>query len=593
MHSLKLPKISLNAVCLVQIASFAMFGLLVAGCKKQEANGAAGSKTPHQKPSQPTATEKQPDQQLQEPIGLLFTDVTDSSNIDFEHFYDGQGGYYIAEPIASGIVSFDFDNDGRCDIYFLNGHTLPAPQATDPTNQLFRNAGGFHFSKVPQATHDARVRFSVGAAAADFNQDGFEDLFVNNVGENSLYLNLGDGTFAEVAAESGVPMLDQCGAGVAFADLNGDTHLDLFIGNYVVDPIKENIPRTTDGFRSYPGPLDFAPAADVILLNNADGTFRDHTEESGISKFASTTMGLASWDFDQDGDLDVIVMNDVDANSLLQNDGTARFTNVAIEFGVAFSYDAQRNGNMGVELGDFNRDGLLDVFSTTYSNDLPVLYQATPEHMFLDVAVRTKAGTKLGPHANWGTAFSDFDLDGDDDLFVANGHTDPSVGKWAFNTSWKVKNTLLENVEGSFREIGNGGSGLAPVESSRGVCVEDFDNDGDADIVVLNALAKPTVLRNDSTRLGESISIRLIDPRGIRDGTGCVVSAHYADGQVNARVCLSGRGYQSGYGRNLLFGASRKNPLTHFEVKWPDGELTHHPASRNLQQKTVITRESN
>lgn len=512
------------------------------------------------------------------------TDVTELSEIDFKHYYDGHGQRYIIEAVAGGIASFDYDLDGRVDIYFTNGADLPSSQTSAAAldarpqqpvaeaNALYRNLGDWKFYDAAATSLTADTSFSMGAVAADFDNDGFTDLFVNNFGPNRLYRNNGDGTFSDVSQTAGVAGQNQLGAGACFVDIDSDGLLDLYVGNYVKSPIEENRTRTVDGFPSYPGPLDFQPESDLLYYNLGDGTFGDISVRSGISAVATTSMGVIAADLDNDGDADIVVVNDVERNLLFENDGSGNFSEVGIQRGIAFSGDGNRNGNMGIDSADFNGDGWLDLFTTTFSNDLPVLYRNDGHGNFSDVTNATGAGSGMFPHANWGTVFVDLDLDGYRDLFIANGHTDPNVHRWAFSTHWKVANSVLRNVGGTqFKDVSaNSGSGLAPVQSSRGVAAEDFDNDGDVDLVVLNALAAPTLIRNDSETRNHWLQVMLIGRTACRDATGARVIVESERGLAHAEV-HSGGGYQSSFGRRLTFGLGDVARVDRLTVRWPDG----------------------
>lgn len=506
---------------------------------------------------------------------INLVDVSDSSQIDFVHFYDGHGAWYIVEAVASGLASFDYDRDGLTDIYFLNGAAVHQDVPSMLPNQLYRNRGNMRFSEVTQSSGVGDTRFSLGVATADYDNDGFADIYVNNFGRNRLYRNNGDGTFTDATAVAGVSCAEELGAGVCFLDADGDGALDLYVGNYVKDPVINNSVRTTDGFRAYPGPLDFEPERDYYFRNRGDGTFADESTESGVATVATTSMGVIAVDVDDDGDMDILVANDVERNLLWLNDGQGNFTEVGIQSGIAFSFEARRNGNMGIDAGDFDQDGHLDIFSTTFHNEFPVLYQNDGFGNFMDVTLATGTGKGLKPHANWGTAFADLENDGDLDLVLANGDTDPNVGRWSFNTAWKLPNTVFENRgDGRFENISeNCGSGLLPVESSRGLVAEDFDNDGDIDLIVLNSLAASTVIRNDSTPSGSWLQVELIGVEASRDATGAMVNL-LVDGKTLVQQVHSGRGYQSGFGQRLHFGLGSADSVDQLRVRWSTGKQT-------------------
>lgn len=517
---------------------------------------------------------------------INLTDITAQSQINFVHNYDGHGEKFIVEEVAGGIGSLDFDLDGWIDVYFLNGASIPLEPDSSPSNALFRNLGGMRFVDVTSESHTGDILFSMGVAIADYNRDGFPDIFVTNFGQNMLYKNNGDGTFEDTTMSAKLVVTNQLGSGACFLDADRDGLLDLYVGNYVKSPVEKNVKRTTEGFPSYPGPLDFQTEPDWFFHNEGDGTFSDQTTKVGLSAYSSTSMGVISADFDDDGDPDLLVVNDVDRNLLFENDGTGRFEEVGILRGVAFSFDGRRNGNMGVDCADYNGDGKLDFFVTTFSNELPVLYKNDGSGNFEDVTIESGAGAGLLPHANWGNAFFDVENDGDQDLIVANGHTDPNVSQWAYTTSWKVKNTMLLNLgTGRFKDISPYcGSGLKAVESSRGLVVEDFDNDGDVDVIILNALAGPTVIRNDS-RVGFNwLQLELKGKSACRDGTGSRVTIELMNKQLIQEV-HSGRGYQSSYGQRLCFGLGEATQVPKLRVRWSDGAIEEF---ENIQSNQLL-----
>lgn len=535
--------------------------VLGAGCNESRRSPGAPAKKTKNESSAPSF-----------PIRL--TDCTEQSGISFVHHYDLAGERYIMETVGSGMSSFDFDSDGWIDVYFLNGSSIPSDPKDVSPNELYRNLGELRFQNVTSLAGCGAEEFGMGSVAADYNNDGFADLFVNNFGANKLYRNNGDGTFSEMAMEAGVVLTDRFGSGATFFDANRDGNLDLYVANYVKSPIESHVQRTTDGYPSYPGPSDFHGENDVFFLSLGDGTFQDHTVAAGMSNVALTSMGVIAADLDDDGDDDLLVVNDVDRNLLFQNDGNGTFIETGVLSGIAFNKEGRRNGNMGVDVGDYNGDGHLDVYTTTFSNENPVLYRNDGQSNFQDATQETGAGKDLFPHANWGLAFLDLENDRDKDLFVANGHTDPQVGSWSFTTSWKVANTVFaNNGNGKFSNITPlCGSGLAPVESSRGLVVEDFDNDGDQDLIVSNSLAKPTVIRNDSSQRGHWLQIQLIGWKNARDGVGARVSIRTTNGSQIDQV-VSGRGYQSSFGNRLHFGLGTDTKVSEVVVRWMDGTI--------------------
>ncbi len=515
---------------------------------------------------------------------VVLTDYSSESGLNFKHSYDGHGNKYILEALASGMATIDYDRDGLMDVYFLNGASIGMPMAPLLPNALYRNLGNFKFASVTEWSGADDRNFSTGVAVADYDNDGFSDIFVNNYGADSLFRNNGDGTFSDVTETAKVSRLE-LGAGACFLDADGDGLLDLYASNYVRAPVEKNVKRTTEGNSIYPGPLDFEPENDFFFHNEGDGTFADWTRESGISEIRTTSMGVIASDVDNDGDSDVIVVNDLDRNLLLLNGGKGNFTEVGIQRGVAFSFDGRRNGNMGVDAADIDNNGSIELYTTTFSNEFPVLYRNDGAGNFSDVTVATGAGGRMKPHANWGTSFFDAENDGDKDLFVANGHVDTNVHLWIKNTAWKVANSFLLNIDGRFKDVSSTvGSGLLPVESSRGNVAEDLDNDGDIDLVVLNSSTTPTVIKNDTASSNNWLQIQLVGRTACRDATGSRVQV-FLDGKTLTDEVHSGRGYQSSYGQRLSFGLGMATSAPKIEIRWSDGkteELTKVPANQLL-----------
>ncbi len=507
---------------------------------------------------------------------IVLADYSSDSQLDFKHHYDGHGEKYIIEALGGGIASMDYDGDGLLDIYFLNGASLRSGSPSDTfaesfPNALYRNVGGFRFQSVTDFSGTDDRNFSTGVAVADYNNDGFPDIFVNNSGPDRLYCNNGDGTFSDATAVANVSK-GELGAGACFVDVDGDALLDLYVANYVKAPIEKNVKRTTDGNARYPGPLDFEPERDYLFRNQGDGSFVDISAASGVADLATTSMGVVATDIDNDGDSDIVVVNDLDRNLLWENDGKGKFTEVGIQRGIAFSFDGRRNGNMGIDAADFDNNGSIDLYTTTFSNEFPVLYRNDGTGSFVDATLATGAGGKMKPHANWGTSFMDVENDGDKDLFIANGHVDPNVQRWAFNTAWKVANSFLLNENGKFQDISaSAGSGLLPVESSRGNIADDLDNDGDIDLVVMNSLTTPTVIKNNTPTSNHWLQIQLHGRSACRDATATRVEV-MLDGKTLVDEVHSGRGYQSSYGQRLSFGLGKTTIVPKIKVKWSDGK---------------------
>ncbi len=457
------------------------------------------------------------------PCPIRLTDVTQETGISFQHTHGGSGLRYIVEYIASGLALLDYDQDGDVDIYFLSGAPLRGTQVdVRPRNALYRNDGSFHFTDVTTQAGVGDAGHGLGVAAADYDNDGDIDLYVNNFGPNVLYRNNGDGTFTDVAKQAGVVNGNKVGAGVCFLDIDKDGLLDLYVANYVRFSYDTHTVHVTRGIPVYPSPLEYKGDPDTLFRNLGNGMFKDVSRECGIAAHSGTGMGMVCADYDNDGDTDVLVGNDVMSNFLFQNDGTGKFEEVAIYSGTALDANGNPHGSMGVGCGDYDNDGLLDFFITSYGGEWATLYRNLGDSLFADVTRVTGAGQGTYPHVTWGNGFVDFDNDGDRDLFLACGHLNDNIGLRNDTTTYRTANILQMNTgDGRFTSVSDAcGTGMQVKESSRGVGFDDLDNDGDVDIVILNSCARPTILRNDSRTENHWLQIRLQGTKSNRDAVG-------------------------------------------------------------------------
>lgn len=503
---------------------------------------------------------------------IRMTDVTAQSGITFRHTHGGSGQAFIVEGVVGGLALFDYDGDGLVDIYFTNGKPLRGTQSdTLPRDSLYRNNGDWTFTDVTEQAGVGDVGHGMGVTAADYDDDGDQDLYLSQFGPNVLYRNNGDGTFNDVTLKAGVDRGDKVGAGTCFLDFDNDGNLDLYAGNYIDFNYDNHVPIVVGMHRFHAGPRYYKPVPDTLLRSSGDGTFIDVSQSSGIGQVAGPSMGMVCLDFDDDGDTDVFICNDEAANFLFQNDGRGHFEEAALAAGVAFDFYGKANSSMGVDCGDYDNDGRLDLFMTDYQAEMPVLYHNLGDGFFEDATSAAAISPDLFPHVNWGSGLVDFDHDGDRDLFIACGHFD-HIEHIDDRTSFKVRNFLLaSDGQGSFADVSREcGSGLQPVESSRGAGFDDLDNDGDVDAVVLNVESVPTVIRNDSRTDGHWTQIRLRRVGGNRDAVGARVKVVAGD-LVQVAEVHAGRAYQSHFGTRLHFGLGPRERIDRIEVRWPGG----------------------
>ncbi len=510
--------------------------------------------------------------ELRGETAIRMTDVTAESGIAFHHHHGGDGQGYIVEGVVGGMALFDFDGDGLIDVYFLNGAPLEGTVAESvPRNALYRNNGDGTFADVTEQAGVGDAGHGLGVTVGDYNNNGFQDIYVSNFGPNVLYRNNGDGTFTDVTQAAGVGNGDLVGAGAAFLDADGDGTLDLFASNYIDFTYENHVPLPMGPFFFQASPQYYRPLPDTLFRNNGDGTFTDVSEPSGIGAVAGPGMGVVAFDYNGNGHTDIFVCNDGAANFLFENDGQGHFREVAMYAGLAYDFLGRSNSSMGADCADYDNDGRLDLFMTNFASEMPVLYRNLGEGFFMDSTNAARVDQGLFPHVTWGTGFADFDNDGHRDLFVACGHFDP-IEHVDSRTAFRVANFLLRNAgDGTFADVSaRAGSGLAVVESSRGVGLDDLTNDGRVDAVVLNSNAPPTVIRNETDSGNHWLQINLRGVTASRDGVGARVTVVAGDLTQVAEV-HSGRGYQSHYGSRLHFGLGDRDRVDRVEVGWIGG----------------------
>jgi hypothetical protein len=501
-------------------------------------------------------------------------DVTRESGIAFRHTDGSSGSRYILEAMSAGLALFDYDGDALLDVYFVNGAPLRGATADiPPADALYRNLGQNRFVEVTRESATGDPSFGMGIAAGDYDNDGFPDIFVNNYGRNMLYRNNGDGTFADATDAAGVAGNPRfVGAGACFLDIEGDGDLDLHVGRYLEFSYDMHVNRIIDGLPSYPSPRDFHAVPDTLYRNNGDGTFADISVESGVARQAGTTMGMVACDVDKDGDTDIFALNDVMCNFFYQNDGRGNFREVGIVNGTAYNHFGDESASMGVDCGDYNRDGWLDFFMTSYQTELPILFQNTGGGMFEDATIPTNAGAGSYAFVKWGVALTDLDNDADLDIFIANGHTEDNVEERDSSTMYKAPKTILENVGAKFRDVSRiSGDGPLQRFASRGSGCDDLDNDGDVDVVVLNSRELASVYENVTRNGNHWLEVQLHGRTSNREAVGSQVTVVTGDVSQLLEV-HSGRGYQSHWGTRLHYGLGPHDRVDRLEIQWLGGQ---------------------
>lgn len=492
---------------------------------------------------------------------------------------------YILETAGSGVAIFDYDNDGWPDIYLVNGGTLAALRGQQPFPQaaLFHNNHDGTFTDVTEKAGVANDRWGMGVAVGDFDNDGWEDIYVSNFGKNRLYHNNGDGTFTDVAEKAGVTV-GSWSTGVTFGDYDGDGKLDLFVAGYVqFDP--ENPPAPGKGvgssFCQYRGvnvmcgPRGLKGERDHLFHNEGNGTFADVSERAGVADTAGYYgFGAAFADVNDDGKLDLIVVNDSTPRYLYLNKGDGTFEDASYPSGFAVNANGREQAGMGLGIGDYRNSGALDLYITNFSDDYNTLYKDEGEGQFTDVSFAADLAEPTVPFLGWGTAFLDYDNDGRQDILVANGHVYRGVDKLPWGTSWAQRPLLFRNLDGEhFATVpAAAGSGLAEAVAGRGLAVGDLTNSGRLDAVINVIDGPPLLLRNTVKNGSHWLDVRLIGgPGSPRDAIGAKVHV-VAAGVTQRQDVVSGGSYVSQNDLRLHFGLGSATQVEKLQVEWPNGQ---------------------
>ena len=485
---------------------------------------------------------------------------------------------FIVDSNGAGAAWFDYDNDGDVDLLLVNGSTREhMKQGGDPMAAIYRNDGRGRFADITSRAGLTRRGWGNGACVADYDNDGFSDVYLSGIGGGALFHNDGNGTFGEVTRRARVGNDGRWGTGCAFGDYDGDGFVDLFVANYVKFD-ESKIPRrgATGGCRFividvYCGPKSLEGEPDVLYRNNRDGTFADVTKAAGIHDPGSPGFGVLFSDLDNDGRPDIYVANDSAPHFLFHNNGTGTFSDRALVTGVAVSGDGREQAGMGVDAGDFNGDGLQDLIVTNFSHDYNTLYANHPGGYFTDASHATGIAAGAGRHMGWGVGFADLDNDGLLDVFVANGHVYPQVDGHGIGTKYAQPKQVFRNLDGRrFKNITDEiGGGLLIEKSSRGAAFGDYDNDGRIDMIVTNINDRPTLLHNESTG-GHWVSFRLVGTKSNRDAIGAKVFVT-AGGRRHLLEVRSGASYQSHNDLRAHAGLGAAAVVERVEIRWPSG----------------------
>jgi hypothetical protein len=509
---------------------------------------------------------------------VQFADIARSAGLN-DVFYCGgdTAKKYIIETLGGGVALFDYDNDGYLDAFFVTASTLEGfPTGREPTNQLYRNNHDGTFSKVTAQAGLAQAGWGQGVCVGDYDNDGFDDLFVTYYGQNHLYHNTGKGTFEDVTKAAGLQQETRWGTGCAFVDYDLDGKLDLFVANYInFEKDRIPLPGTTPdcrwkGVAVMCGPRGLPGGTNQLFHNEGNGTFRNVSERSGIAAAgARYSLSVTTLDFDHDGWPDIYVAVDSQPSILYHNNRNGTFSDVGVASGVAYSEDGREQAGMGSAAGDFDGDGNLDLVKTNFIEDTANLYHNNGDGSFEDY-VHAAGLEKHTQYMGWGVGFFDYDNDGWPDIFMVNGHVYPEIERMVSSSLYRQRPILYRNLNGKRMEDVTevSGSGANARHSSRGLAFGDFDNDGDVDIFINHMNETPGLLRNDGGNRLPFISVKLRGAKSNRDGIGARVTVT-AGGKKQVQEVRSGSTFMSHSDLRLHFGLGAAQLVDKIEIQWP------------------------
>jgi hypothetical protein len=520
-------------------------------------------------------------------LPVQFSEVAEKLGVTFKHENGASRDKLLPETMSAGVVIFDYNNDGLPDLFFVNGGSFVDKKvAASARHHLYRNSGAGKFADVTESSGIGIFGFGMGGCAADYDNDGWTDLYVTAVGGNKLYRNMHNNSFVDMTDSAGV------GAGLwsascAFGDIDNDGNVDLYVARYV-DFAADNIKvcMLFQDVRSYCHPNVYRGVPDLLFRNKGDGTFTDATKEAGVDK-AGNGLGVVFGDYNDDGWIDIYVANDATPNFLFRNKGKGVFEEVGLWSGTAVGVDGKPLAGMGTDMGDVNGDGLLDIFVTNLDGQTHSLYKNLGKGLFTNVTFSSGIAEATLPYAGWGTAFVDYDNDGDLDVAVANGDVLDNAKLVRDNSSYEQLNLLLRNDgAGKLASVGSAsGSGFAIKKASRALAVADLDNDGDLDIVVSNVGGRADVLQNEGGTRSNSILVRTVGSSSNRDGVGARLKLSVG-GKTLVREVKAGSSYLAQNDLRVHFGLGNASKADRLEIHWPGGPVE---VIENIAANCIVT----
>ena len=513
-----------------------------------------------------------------ETASIQFHDVTQQAGIRFVHNNGAFGKKFLPETMGPGVAFVDYDNDGWPDIFLVNGMDWPGHVQKHSTPKLYHNNHDGTFTDV---THKAGLDvefFGMGVAVGDYDNDGYDDLFVTAYGQNLLFHNNGNGTFSDVTQKAGLLGPKEFSSSAAWVDYDKDGRLDLVVGNYVQWTPETDLYCTLDGkSKSYCTPESYKGTSVRLWHNRGDGTFEDVTQKAGLGEPTSKTLGIAVLDYDNDGWPDLLFSNDTQPNKLYRNNGNGTFTEKAVVAGVAFSEDGVARAGMGVDASDYDHSGFPSLLITNFSNQMISLYHNEGKGLFVDEAPRSDIGRASLLTLGFGCFFFDYDLDGWPDVLVANGHIDADIQRVQSNVKYAMPPHLFRNNgKGKFEDVTKSlGLAFTTPRVGRGAAYADSNNDGRLDLLLSTNGGPVYLFRNDAqgtAALNKSLRIKLIGTKSNRDGLGATVRVT-SGGETQTQMLRSGSSYLSASELVLTFGLAQREKADSIEIRWPSGQV--------------------